>query len=379
MLGFSMPNELPLKGIKVFELGSNLAGPYATWILAELGAEVIKIERPEGDDARSWGPPFWNGTATIFHTVNRNKKSVSMDLKNPEVAAALRRRIASEGDVFLQNLRPGVADSLGFSAESLMAANPRMICCNLLAFGSIGPLKEYPGYDALIQAFGGVMSVTGEEGGSPVRAGVSVMDMGAGMWSAIGILTALYRRGITGKGCVVDTSLFETALGWMAWHSAAFLASGELPVRRGTGARAIAPYQAYQCADGPLIVAASNDRLFAKLARALGRAEWIQDERFKTNPKRVEHREQLDGLLEPILSAAPRAQWQRRLDEAGVPNSPIQSIDEVLAHPQTAALGIVQETGDDEMRLIGLPVSFDGERPPLRNIAPSLGADNEAW
>src|SRR5215471_5899134 len=208
-----MPNALPLKGITVFELGSNLAGPYAAWILAELGAEVVKIERPEGDDARSWGPPFWKETATIFHTVNRNKKSISLDLKDPEVAATLHRRIAGEGDVFLQNLRPGVADRLGFSARSLMAASPRLICCNLLAFGSTGPLKDYPGYDALVQAFGGVMSVTGEQGGKPVRAGVSVMDMGAGMWSAIGILTALYRRGITGKGCIVDTSLFETALG----------------------------------------------------------------------------------------------------------------------------------------------------------------------
>ncbi|HUK89508.1 MAG TPA: CoA transferase, partial [Blastocatellia bacterium] len=193
-----MANELPLTGVKVFELCSNLAGPYASWILAELGADVIKIERPEGDDARTWGPPFWRGAGTIFQTVNRNKKSVCLDLKDPDVAASLRNRIAEEGDVFVQNLRSGVVHDLGFSAETLRAANPRLIYCNLFAFGSKGPLKNQPGYDTLMQAFGGIMSVTGEEGGKPVRAGVSVIDMGTGMWCATGILTALYRRAITG-------------------------------------------------------------------------------------------------------------------------------------------------------------------------------------
>jgi crotonobetainyl-CoA:carnitine CoA-transferase CaiB-like acyl-CoA transferase len=374
-----MLNELPLKDITVFELCSNLAGPYAAWILAELGADVIKIERPEGDDARSWGPPFWNGTGTIFHTVNRNKKSVSMDLKEPDVAAGLRARIAEDGDVFIQNLRPGAAQALGFSAETLTAANPRLIYCNLFAFGAKGPLKDYPGYDTLMQAFGGVMSVTGEDGRPPLRAGISVIDMGTGMWCAIGILTALYRRNVTGKGGVVDASLFETALGWMAWHATSFQATGKLPGPSVTGAQGIVPYQAYQCADGPLIIAASNDRLFVKLARALDHPEWAQDERFRTNPRRVENREEMNRLLEPILIKAPRGEWQKRLDEAGVPNSPVQSIDEVLAHPQTSALGIAQQTGDESMKLIGLPISLDGERPGLRNIAPALGQDNDTW
>jgi crotonobetainyl-CoA:carnitine CoA-transferase CaiB-like acyl-CoA transferase len=199
------------------------------------------------------------------------------------------------------------------------------------------------------------------------------------MWCAIGILTALHNRNMTGKGCVVDASLFETALGWMSWHAAGFQATRELPGRRATGARGIAPYQAFACADGPLVVAASNDRLFAKLARALGHPEWPEDARFSTNPARVGNRDELIELIEPILIKAPRAEWQKRLDQAGVPNSPIQDIAEVLAHPQTAALDIAQETGDESMKLIGLPISFDGERPPLRNLAPRLGADNDGW
>ena len=374
-----MLKDLPLIGIRVYEFGCNLAGPYAGWVLAELGADVIKIERPEGDDARTWGPPFWNGAATIFHTVNRNKQSISLDLKDPVVAAELRRRIVDEADIVLQNLRPGVADDLGFSAEALISAKPGLIYCNLHAFGARGPMKMRPGYDTLIQAFGGIMSVTGEDAGPPVRAGVSVIDIGAGMWCVIGILTALYRRSMTGQGCVVDTSLFETALGWMSWHAAGFQASLELPGRRATGARGIVPYEAFACADGPLIIAASNDRLFAKLARVLGHSEWLDDDRFSTNPRRVGNRDELIELIKPILIGASRAEWQKKLDEAGVPNSPVQDIAQVLDHPQTVALEIAQGTGDDSMRLIGLPVSFDGRRPPLRNLAPALGADNDDW
>src|SRR5262249_27292785 len=217
-----MHRELPLDGIKVYEFGCNLAGPYAGWVLAELGADVVKIERPEGDDARNWGPPFWNGAATIFHTANRNKRFVRLDLKDAQVADKLRRRIVDEADIVLQNLRPGVAEDLGFSAKALTEAKPSLIYCNLHAFGAQGPLKHQPGYDTLVQAFGGIMSVTGEDTGPPVRAGVSVIDIGAGMWCCIGILAALHRRQITGQGCIVDASLFETALGWMSLHVAGY-------------------------------------------------------------------------------------------------------------------------------------------------------------
>ena len=197
------------------------------------------------------------------------------------------------------------------------------------------------------------------------------------MWCAIGVLASLFRRQLTGKGGLVDASLLETTLGWMVFRTSHYQATGEVPVRAGTAARGLVPYQAYRCADGYLIVAASNERLFAKLAKALDRPDWIENERFNTNPKRVENREELNALLESILMSRPRSEWQEKFDAAGVPNSPIQGVDEVLAHPQVKALGILQETGDEAMKLVGLPLSFDGERPPLRNLAPRLGADNE--
>jgi crotonobetainyl-CoA:carnitine CoA-transferase CaiB-like acyl-CoA transferase len=365
--------DLPLSGIRMFEFGSNVAGPYAGWIMAQLGAEVIKIERPEGDDARSWGPPFWNGSSTIFHAINFNKQSLCVDLKDPVAAAALRRRIVDEADVVLQNQRPGALVKLGFSAEELTAANPRLIYCNLHAFGAEGPLKDRPGYDTLMQAFGGIMSVTGEEDRPPVRAAVSVADSGSGMWCVIGILSALHRRTLTGRGGIIDASLFETVLGWMSLHITGYQANGEVPIRRGTAARGIVPYEGYRCSDGWLIIAASNDRLFARLAEALGHAEWAQDERFRTNPQRVEYREELRAMLEGVLMTAPRAVWQATFEAAGVPSSPLQSVDEVLVHPQTQAVGMLQATGVTGMKLLGLPFSLDGERPPLQTLAPELG------
>ncbi len=367
-----MSQPLPLEGIRVFELGSNLSGPYGTWILAALGADVVKVERPGGgDDARGWGPPFWNGTATVFHTANRDKSSITVDLKDADALATLRRRIIDEGDVVLQNYRPGTVEKLGLGAEDLCAAKPALIYCNLSAFGAKGPLSPRPGFDALMQAFGGIMAVTGEEGQAPVRAGISVIDMGTGMWCAIGILAALKRRQDTGKGGIVDTSLFETALGWTAYYSADVQVTGEAPSRHGSGVRGIMPYQAYECADGYLVVAASNDRLFANLANELMHPEWLEDSRFADNPSRSNHREELNALLMPMFKAQDRAHWQERLDQAGVPNAPIQNALEVVNHPQTKALDIMQDTGRG-IALTGLPISFDGERPPLRNIAPEL-------
>lgn len=369
---------LPLEGVVAYEFGSNVAGPFAGLILAELGAELIKIERPEGDDARAWGPPFAeDGIATIFHVLNRNKKSVTVDLKDPAQMEALKQKIASEADIVVQNMRPGAMKRLGVDAESMLALNPKLIYCNLNAFGAVGPLKDKPGYDALMQAFGGIMSVTGEEGQSPVRCGISVIDMGTGMWCAIGILSALFRRGVTGKGGVIDTALYETAVQWMTWFSADWQTTNELPKRHGSGVRGISPYEAFECDDGFLIVAASNDRLFLKLADALGRPDWKTDPRFSTNPKRDANRREMKRQISNLLSTKPRAHWQAILDEAGVPNAPTQTIEEVLEHPQTIAAGMVQSLKGAPLNLIGLPVSFNGERPGLRSTAPQLGADTD--
>ena len=373
-----MSKSLPLDGIIVVEFGGSIAGPFAGWILAELGAEVFKIERPEGDDSRGWGPPFWQGASSMYHSLNRHKRSVVADLTDPDTIAKLKRFIVDKADVVVQNMRAGALEGYGLGAEILMSENPRLIYCNLNAFGRQGPLADRPGYDALMQAFGGIMSVTGEADGEPVRAGVSVVDQGTGFWCAIGILAALNRRAETGEGGVVDTSLFETTLGWMAFYSTDYQLNGKIPERYGSGVRGIAPYQAYPCADGRLIVAAPNDRLFARLAEALGHPEWAGDGRFQTSPARAENRAALNDLLSTALGAESRAYWQTRLDAAGIPCAPIQTIDEVIAHPQTEALGMLQPTTEGGPRLTGLPLSFDGERPPLRRTAPELGADTDA-
>jgi crotonobetainyl-CoA:carnitine CoA-transferase CaiB-like acyl-CoA transferase len=241
----------------------------------------------------------------------------------------------------------------------------------------VGPLKDRPGYDPLMQAFGGLMSVTGEPGQRPVRVGTSLVDMGAGMWSVIGILSALARRASTGEGMSIDTSLYETALGWMCYHAANYQASGEVPKPQGSGAIMIAPYRGFASSDGFIMIAAGNDRLFAALARGLGHPEWSDDPRFRSNPDRVRNRSILYSLMEEIIRTRTSAQWQAVLEEAGVPNAPMQTVDQVVAHPQTQALGILQRSPEGDITLMGLPLSFDGKRPEFRRSPPALGAHTE--
>lgn len=370
----------PLDNIRVFEIGSSVAGPYGAWILAQLGCEVIKVERPgAGDDARHWGPPFWHGAAAYFQALNRDKRSVTVDFKSASEIARLKRLIVETGDVVLQNFRPGLVAELGLAAADLRPANPRLIYCNIGAFGATGPYAERRGYDPLMQAFGGLMSVTGEGGDRPpVRVGTSIIDMGTGMWTAIGILAAIRQRDATGKGCTIDASLYETALAWMTYHAAAYDASGDIPRAAGSGMNAIVPYQAYECADGYLVVAAASDALFGRLARVLEHPEWPDDLRFATNPDRVQNRAAINQAITAVMRTQPRAHWQERLEAGGIPSAPIQHVGEVLDHPQTTALGILQPAPDGtDMRLAGLPLSFDGERPPYRAAPPALGEDND--
>ncbi len=366
----------PLHGITVVELGHSVAAPFAGEILGDLGARVVKVEKPEGDDARKWGPPWWEGASAIFQSLNRNKLSVAVDLRDAQALARLRRFIIDEADIVIQNMRPGAAAAQGLGAAELTEAAPRLVYCNLGAFGAAGPLKDRPGYDPLMQAFGGLMSVTGEEGRLPVRVNTSIMDMGCGMWSVVGILAALLRRTATGRGCIVDASLFETALAWMTTHAATYQASRELPKRAGSGTTGIVPYRGYATSDGFLVVGAANDKLFALFAGVLGHPEWAEDPRFCTNPDRVAHQDALYRLIEEIMATRSTAAWTQSLEAAGVPCAPLQTIDAVLAHPQTAALGMVQETPDGLLKLLGLPLSFDGERPPIRRRPPALGEHN---
>lgn len=368
-----MKSPAPLAGIVVIELGNSVAAPFAGQIFGDLGAEVIKVEKVGGDEARKWGPPFWEGASATFQPLNRNKKSVVCDLRDAEQVAALKALVHSRADVVLQNLRPGQVDALGLDAATLVREKPGLIYCNLGAFGRIGPYKDKPGYDPLMQAFGGIMSTTGEPGRPPVRVGASVVDMGTGMWAVIGILSALHARAAGGGGSVVDVSLFETAATWMSLFASQYQASGDLPGKYGSGANGIVPYRAYATADSDLVVAAGSDGLFQRLANVLGHPEWITDERFATNPKRVESQAVLYALIEAEMARRSNAEWIALLEAAGIPCAPVQNVAEMLAHEQTAALGLLQDVPDSAMKFIGLPLSFDGVRPSLRSRPPAVG------
>ena len=371
----SLPPRLPLSGIVVVELGHSVAAPAAGQILGDLGAEVVKVEKPGGDDARKWGPPFLDGQAATFQAFNRNKRSVVCELRDPAQRARLVDFIVHKADVVLQNLRPGQVDEIGLGAEALCSKKPSLVYCNVGAFGARGPLKDKPGYDPLMQAFGGIMSVVGHEGAPAARVGPSIIDKGTGMWAVIGILAALNRRRDTGEGAVVDVSLYETATTWMSVHAAQYLSSGELPKRTGSGQTGIVPYRAYRTADGELVVAAANDKSFAGFCRALGKAQWIDDARFRANADRVANADALYGAIEREMLCLPNDAWLKKLDAEGVPCAPVQNAKQMLEHEQTRALGMLQEVPGASIPIIGLPISFDGERPRPRSAAPALGAD----
>ena len=364
----------PLAGIVVVELGHSVAAPCAGLVLGDLGADVVKIEKPGGDDARNWGPPFLDGAAATFQAINRNKRSVVCELRDPAQRARLVDFIVERADVLLQNLRPGQVDELGLGAAALLAKKPALIYCNVGAFGARGPLAGRPGYDPLMQAFGGVMSVVGEEGRPPVRVGPSIIDQGTALWGVVGILSALYRRRDTGKGGVVDVSLFETAAAWMVMHAAWYLCTGEIPTRHGSGQSGIVPYKAYRTADGDLVVAAGNDGLFERLCIVLGHPEWSEKAAYQTNPDRVKNSRTLYALIEAEMARRSNAEWSALLDAAGVPCAPVQNVAQMLEHPQMKALGLLQPVPGSSKPLIGLPISFDGERPLPRSASPALGA-----
>jgi formyl-CoA transferase len=365
-----------LEGIRVLELGQVLAGPFAGAILADLGAEVVKLERIEGgDDARHMGPAFRNGDALNFHIFNRGKHSVAIDLKSAEGLAAF-ELLAGESDVLVHNLRPGVTESLGIDGPSLCERHPRLVYCAISAFGHAGPMAQQPGYEPLIQAFSGLSSLNGGPDDPPMRSGTSLCDQGSGMWAVIGALALLERRHRTGRGGIVQASLLETALAWNAQKADAFMNLGVLPQRHRTGHPGFVPYEAFDTADLPLLVCCGNDRLFAKLADELRRPDWVQDARFATNRARLAHKAELFAQLEPLLRAQTRASWLARFEAAGVPCAPVHTVPEALAHPQVQALGMLQPVPAQDFSLTALPLTIDGERPALGAAAPRLGEQN---
>ncbi len=372
-------NPAPLRGTRVLDLTRNVAGPFATQILADLGADVIKVEYPRrGDDTRAWGPPFWNGTSTVFLSLNRNKRSLRLDLRQEEDRERL-GRLAEDAQVLVESFRPGDLDRLGLGVTWAHERNPSLLYCSISGFGPRGPLRDRPGYDPLMQAFAGVMSVTGAPEGMPVRAGVSLIDMATGMWAALAIVACLVQcPDAEGRrpGRHIQVSLYETALTWMSYHLAGYWATGETPSPQGAGVAFLCPYGAFEALDGQVVIAAANDAMFRKLCDVLELGLNASDPSFATNSDRVRHREIVEAAISRATSRRKAIELEETLNAAGIPCAPILSVDAVARHPQAQALGIFQKAAHpaiSDLQLVGLPVTIDGQRTQVRRHPPLLG------
>ncbi|MHB1169783.1 MAG: CaiB/BaiF CoA transferase family protein [Longimicrobiales bacterium] len=357
----------PLAGLRIIDLSQNLAGPFCTQILADLGADVIKVEPPGGDPARDWAPPQWGRDGTMFLSVNRGKRSITLDLKRDDARAVLDALVAS-ADVFVESFRRGVAERLGCGADVLRARHPALIYCSVRAYGADGPLADLPGYDALAQAHGGLISVTGQPD-EAARVGTSVVDYGTGTWAALAVLAALRERDRTGAGSHVTAALYETAINYNAYHLMGYFADGTVPERHGTGFAAIAPYGAFRAADGELMIAGANDALFRKLCDALGLQDVARDARWQSNPQRVADEAALRERIEEVTRTLLIEELEARLRAAGVPCAAIRSIDEVANEPQTSAGGLLHATPRDDAPDLRAPL------PPLRWNGARAAAD----
>lgn len=362
----------PLAGVRILDLSRILAGPYATMMLADLGAEVIKIEPPGGDDTRTWGPPFGGGEAAYFLAVNRGKKSVVLNLKTEAGKASLSRLI-QESDALVENFRPGTLARLGFAPEDVQRRHPRLVWCSVSAYGQYGPLSSKPGYDAVMQGEAGWMGLTGPPEGPPTKLGASLADICAGMMASSGILAALFARERDGRGRRVDVALFDSVVATLCYQAQGYLLTGEEPVRSGNNHPSLTPYESFEAADGHVIVAVGNDTLWKRFC-AVAAPELDRPE-FEKNPDRVRHRPELRGLLEEVFRSRGVAEWEQVLDEAGVPVGRVRSVAEILNSPQLRARGMVVDREHPvigSLRLVGSPIQFDGENhtaglpPPLR-------------
>ncbi|MEZ4417008.1 MAG: CoA transferase [Gemmatimonadota bacterium] len=370
----------PLRGLRVVDLSQNLAGPSCGQILADLGADVIKVEPLEGDAARAWGPPFWGPDSALFHVANRGKRSLALDLKDAEGMAALRRLVTS-ADVFLQAFRAGVVERLGLDYGTLRELKPDLIYVTVSAFGPEGPRSRDPGYDPLMQAYSGLMSMTGQPGSPPSRVGASVIDAGTGMWGAIGVLAALRERDHTGEGTHVTVSLLDTALGLVSYKLTGYLADGRVPGPMGSAFGSIAPYESFPTSDGSVMIAAANDGIFQRLCIALQLPDLAQDARYQTNPSRVAHREELVQAIATHTRGLSSIALMARLKAHSVPFSPIHDMAQVATDEQVAATGMLRTPGHPRVegyRDIAFPVRFDGERPAAEGAPPLIGEGGRA-
>ena len=370
------PFPLALDGVRVVDLSRVIAGPWCGALLSDLGADVIKVEDTgTGDESRTW-PPYKDGEAAAYLLFNRNKRAMTLDLKAPEGVEVV-KTLVKGADVVIENFRTGTMESFGLGYEALSELNPKLIYCSVSAFGRTGPRKDAPGYEALMQAFSGIMSITGEPGGQPVRAGVSFLDLSTGILCALGVSAALLQRQRTGLGQRVDASLLETAVSLLAFHAEGYLLTGAIPKALGSGHPSLSPYRNFKCRDGQWIfIAAANDRFWGKLARAIELPEMADDPRFAKNQERVKNRAELEDILERAIAQRDREPLLKILEEADVPATPVNTVDQVMNDPQTAERGIVQRVRHSklgEIPVVGTPLRFSRMSPGVRRAAPLRG------
>jgi glutaryl-CoA transferase len=374
------PNPGPLAGIRVLDLTRVLAGPYCTMFLGDLGAEVVKIEQPGvGDDTREWGPPFANGESAYFLCVNRNKKSLTIDLKTAE-GTSLVRQLAKHADVVIENFRPGAMEQFGIGYDQLRTINPKIIYAALSGFGADGPMADMPGYDLIVQAWGGLMSITGTEESGPLKVGVAIIDIVAGLMLGKSIAAALYAREKTGLGQKLDTSLLEAEVAVLINAGSNYLLSGKVPGRWGNAHPTIVPYQSFQTEDSYLVVGVASEGIWKRFCAAIGKSELARDPRFEKNSDRVAHREVLIPMLSEILRSRNNESWLRLLNEAEVPCAPIQTIDQVFQSPQVLHRKMLVEVAHataGSVRMAGLPVKFSATPASVRLPPPLLGEHSE--
>ena len=377
MADFILP--LPLEGIRVADFSRVLAGPYCTMMLGDLGADVVKIESPEGDDTRRWGPPYQGGESAYYLSCNRNKRGVVLDLRSEE-GREWSHRLAVRSDVLVENFRPGSMKRWGLGYEQLAEENPGLVYCSISGYGRTGPDAELPGYDYVIQGAGGIMSITGEPYGTPTKVGVAIVDLTAGMFALSAILAALRVRDATGKGQKIDISLLDSHLAWLANVGSNYLLSGETPGRYGNGHANIVPYQTFKAKDGWLILAVGNDRQWGRFCGAVERPDLMSDERWATNDARVRNRDALVPLLEELFSGRSVEEWLALLKASEVPAGPVNTVDRALNDPQTVARGMVQEIEHPRigpLRMVASPLHLEATPPVIRRHPPMLGEHTE--
>jgi len=371
---------LALDGIRVIDQTQVMAGPSCSMLLGDMGADVIKVEPPDGEASRTQGYELAPGVSAAFVAINRNKRGMTLDLKRDEGVAIL-KKLAATADILVENYRPGVAERLGVDYETLKAINPRLIYCSISGFGRTGPYAPRGGYDLIAQGMSGIMSVTGHPGGAPVKVGIPIADLGAGLFATFGILCALRARRVTGRGQLVDTSLFEAGLALGVWEATEYWFTGRTPQPMGSAHRMNAPYQALRASDGHFTVGAANAKLWPLFCGVIGRQALVYDSRFETVALRVKHRAALEAELERATVEQPRRYWLERCEAAGIPAGPIYSVPEALDDPHARARGMVQELDHPiagRVKVLGNPVKMSATPATMRRAAPVLGADTAA-